>query len=119
MPILASMRITWSLSWPSSRQTTASAWPARCFEEEGYSSASQSFEGRNHVAGGCQMFRRRCFEDVGGFVANKAGGVDWIAVTTARMKGWKTESFREKSFFHLRHLGTAERSAFASCVFLR
>jgi hypothetical protein len=30
------------------------------------------------------------------------------------MMGWKTESFREKSFLHYRHLGTAERSIVAS-----
>jgi len=84
------------------------------FREDGYTSEQHSFEGRNHVAGGCQLFRRRCFEEVGGFVANRAGGVDWIAVTTARMKGWKTEAFRERYFFHHRHLGTAERSAFAA-----
>jgi biofilm PGA synthesis N-glycosyltransferase PgaC len=84
------------------------------FKEEGYSSERQSFEGHNHVAGGCQMFRKRCFEEVGGFTANAAGGVDWMAVTTARMKGWKTKSFREKSFFHHRHLGTAERSILSS-----
>ncbi len=30
------------------------------------------------------------------------------------MMGWKTRSFREKWFFHFRHLGTAERSAFAA-----
>jgi poly-beta-1,6-N-acetyl-D-glucosamine synthase len=40
--------------------------------------------------------------------------VDWIAVATARMMGWKTRSFREKSFFHHRHLGTAERSVLSS-----
>jgi glycosyltransferase involved in cell wall biosynthesis len=84
------------------------------FEEEGYSSERQSFEGQNHVAGGCQMFRKRCFEEIGGFIANEAGGVDWIAVTTARMLGWGTQSFREKSFYHHRHLGMAERSAFAA-----
>ena len=28
--------------------------------------------------------------------------------------GWKTQSFREKSFFHYRSLGTAERSLLAS-----
>ena len=83
------------------------------FQEEGYSSERQSFEGQNHVAGGCQLFRRRCFADIGGFIPNKAGGVDWIAVTTARMMGWKTRSFRQKSFFHHRHLGRAERSALA------
>src|SRR4029077_16938695 len=40
---------------------------------------------------------------------NRAGGIDWIAVTTARMKGWKTRSFQEKRFQHYRPLGTAER----------
>jgi poly-beta-1,6-N-acetyl-D-glucosamine synthase len=83
-------------------------------EEGGYSSATDSFEGQNHVSGQCQMFRRQCFQEIGGYFANKAGGIDWIAVTTARMVGWKTQSFREKSFFHHRHLGTAERSVFAA-----
>jgi glycosyltransferase involved in cell wall biosynthesis len=84
------------------------------FEEDGYSSATDSFEGQNHVAGGCQLFRRECFAEIGGYVPNKAGGIDWIAVTTARMMGWKTRSFREKSFFHHRSLGTAERGLLAS-----
>jgi glycosyltransferase involved in cell wall biosynthesis len=84
------------------------------FKEHGYSSDSDSFEGQNHVAGGCQLFRRRCFEDVGGYIPNKAGGIDWIAVTKARMLGWKTRSFREKAFFHHRSLGTAGRSKVAS-----
>jgi glycosyltransferase involved in cell wall biosynthesis len=84
------------------------------FKEEGYSSETDSFEGQKHVSGQCQIFRRKCFEDIGGYFANKAGGIDWIAVTTARMMGWKTQSFREKSFFHYRHLGTAERSVAAA-----
>jgi len=84
------------------------------FREEGYSSGTDSFEGQNHVAGGCQLFRRRCFQEIGGYAPNKAGGIDWIAVTTARMMGWRTRSFREKSFFHYRSLGTAERSQLAS-----
>ena len=84
------------------------------FREKGYSSESHSFEGHTHVAGGCQLFRKQCFDEISGFVPNKAGGVDWIAVTSARMMGWKTRSFREKSFFHHRHLGTAERSVLSS-----
>jgi len=84
------------------------------FQEDGYSSERHSFEGHNHVAGGCQLFRKQCFDEINGFVPNRAGGVDWIAVTTARMMGWKTRSFREKSFFHHRHLGTAERSVLSS-----
>jgi glycosyltransferase involved in cell wall biosynthesis len=84
------------------------------FVENGYSSATDSFEGERHVAGGCQLFRRECFEDIGGYVANRAGGIDWIAVTTARMKGWETRSFPEKVFFHHRTLGTGGRSPLAA-----
>jgi biofilm PGA synthesis N-glycosyltransferase PgaC len=84
------------------------------FKEEGYSSETDSFEGRKHVAGQCQVFRKECWEEIGGYIPHGAGGIDWMAVTTARMKGWKTESFREKSFFHHRHLGTAERSGISS-----
>jgi glycosyltransferase involved in cell wall biosynthesis len=83
-------------------------------EEGGYDSGTESFEGRNHVSGQCQLFRRECFEEIGGYRPNKAGGIDWMAVTTARMMGWTTRSFREKSFFHHRSLGTAERGRLAS-----
>jgi glycosyltransferase involved in cell wall biosynthesis len=78
-------------------------------EDGGYDTARDSFEGENYVAGGCQLFRHRCFEEIGGYVPNPAGGVDWIAVMSARMKGWKVQSFPEKRFHHYRSLGTAER----------
>ena len=83
-------------------------------EGDEYDSARDSFEGENHVAGGCQLFRRQCFLDIGGYIPNPAGGIDWIAVTTARMKGWKTQSFPEQRFHHYRTLGTAERSNWAA-----
>jgi glycosyltransferase involved in cell wall biosynthesis len=83
-------------------------------EDDGYDSARHSFEGENHVAGGCQLFRRRCFEDIGGYIPNPAGGIDWVAVTTARMKGWRTRSFPQKRFHHYRPLGTAGRSGMAA-----
>jgi len=84
------------------------------FREEGYRSDVDSFEGAKHVPGGCQLFRRETFEQIGGFRASPHGGVDWIAVTTARMRGWKTRSFREKYFFHHRPLGTAQRGSLAT-----
>lgn len=84
------------------------------FIEAGYDSSRDSFEGQAHVAGGCQLFRRECFEEIGGFVPHEAGGVDWIAVTTARMNGWKTRAFKQKSFFHHRTLGTAQQGAIAA-----
>jgi glycosyltransferase involved in cell wall biosynthesis len=80
----------------------------------GYDSARDSFEGENYVAGPCQLFRRRCFEEVGGYVPIRVGGVDWVAVMTARMKGWRTRSFREMRFNHHRVLGTAERNILAA-----
>jgi glycosyltransferase involved in cell wall biosynthesis len=83
-------------------------------EDGGYDTARDSFEGENHVAGGCQLFRKQCFEEVGGYIPNPAGGIDWIAVTTARMKGWKTRSFPEKRFHHYRSLGTAGKSNWAA-----
>jgi len=84
------------------------------FIEDGYSSLTDSFEGGKHVAGGCQLFRRECFDEIGGYIPNKAGGIDWIAVITARMKGWETQSFKEKYFIHYRSLGTAESYLIAS-----
>jgi len=84
------------------------------FKEEGYSSETDSFEGRSNVPGQCQLFRRQCWEQIGGYIPHRAGGIDWMAVTTARMMGWKTESFRERFFFHYRHLGTAKRSVLSS-----
>jgi glycosyltransferase involved in cell wall biosynthesis len=80
-------------------------------EDGGYDTARDSFEGENYVAGGCQLFRYECFKEIGGYVPNRAGGVDWIAVISARMKGWKVQSFAEKRFHHYRTLGTAQKSA--------
>jgi len=84
------------------------------FTEEGYDSMKDSFEGENYVAGPCQLFRYQCFKEIGGYVPNRAGAVDWIAVMTARMRGWKTQSFSEKRFHHHRKMGTAERGVLSS-----
>jgi glycosyltransferase involved in cell wall biosynthesis len=83
-------------------------------QQGGYDSTKTSFEGENHVAGPCQLFRYRCFQEIGGYIPNRAGGIDWIAVMTARMIGWKTRSFAEKRFHHHRTLGTAGRGTVAA-----
>jgi biofilm PGA synthesis N-glycosyltransferase PgaC len=62
-----------------------------------------------HVAGPLQVFRRKCLNDIGGYVPSKSGGVDHIAVITARMKGWKTRTFPDKVYRHHRQMGTAAR----------
>jgi glycosyltransferase involved in cell wall biosynthesis len=61
-----------------------------------------------HVSGACQVFRRECFEQIGGYVPIKGGGIDHIAVITARMKGWRTRTFTEKECLHHRQMGTAQ-----------
>lgn len=63
-----------------------------------------------HVSGACQIFRKQCFAEVGGYVPIKGGAIDWIAVTTARMKGWETRTFLERVCFHHRKIGTGNHS---------
>jgi len=63
------------------------------------------FMNDEHVSGGAQIFRRACFEEVGGYIPMRRGGEDWAAVTSARMKGWRTRSYTEKLFVHHRPMG--------------
>ncbi len=69
------------------------------------------FTNIEHVSGACQLFRRKCFEEIGGYVPIRGGGIDWAAVTTARMKGWKTRTFTQKTCLHHRKMGTGSVSA--------
>ena len=66
----------------------------------------------DHVSGACQFFRRRCFDEIGGYTPIKGGGIDWVAVTTARMLGWTTRTFVERTCTHHRAMGTADRNPF-------
>jgi biofilm PGA synthesis N-glycosyltransferase PgaC len=82
---------------------------------EGGRAYNYDFVGIEHVSGMCQMFRRECFEEIGGYQGVKSGGIDLIAVLSARAKGWETRTFVEKSFVHHRtqsgalHTGLRER----------
>ena len=71
---------------------------------------AHQFAQLDHVSGACQMFRRSCFDSVGGYKPVTGGAIDWIAVTTARMNGWKTRTFTGKVSFHHRKLGTGNSS---------
>ena len=72
------------------------------------------FASTDHVSGACQLFRKACFEQIGGYLPIKGGGIDWVAVTTARMKGWTTRTFTEKVCNHHRKIGTGDSSQLMS-----
>ncbi len=76
------------------------------FDQPGRHTYAHPNANLTHVSGACQLFRKECFAQVGGYIPVKGGAIDWIAVTTARMKGWQTRTFTEKVCFHHRKLGT-------------
>ena len=79
---------------------------------EGNGTYDYRFTSIEHVSGACQVFRRECFEDIGGYTPVKGGGIDYLAVISARMKGWKTRTFTDNVCHHHRVIGTAENSVF-------
>ena len=65
------------------------------------------------VCGAIQLFRRKCYEDIGGYIPIKRG-IDAIAEVMARMQGWEVRSFPEFKVLHHRSTGTAEQSALSA-----
>ena len=59
------------------------------------------------VAGAVQLFRRKCFEQVGGYRAMPLGGIDAAAEIAARMNGWVTKTFPDLQVQEHRMTGSA------------
>ena len=55
-----------------------------------------------------QVFRRKCYEQIGGYIPCENGGEDSCAEIIARMHGWNTWSFPEIKVVHNRPVGMAE-----------
>lgn len=70
------------------------------------------FVSLEHVSGACQLFRRECFEAIGGYPSLRSGGIDMVAVFSARAKGWQTRTFCDKVCQHHRKMGGAQHSGF-------
>jgi glycosyltransferase involved in cell wall biosynthesis len=66
------------------------------------------------VAGAVQLFRKACFEQIGGYLPIPGGMEDGIAVITARYKGWDTRSIKGLAVLHHRELGTVGRTLYAA-----
>ena len=62
------------------------------------------------VAGAVQLFRRKCFEQVGGYRPMPNGGIDAAAEIAARMHGWTTRTFAEFPVQEHRMTGSATSS---------
>jgi poly-beta-1,6-N-acetyl-D-glucosamine synthase len=61
-----------------------------------------------HVAGGVQMFRRDCYDAIGGYVPLQWGGDDYVAEVSARKLGWRSQSFPNIHVLHRRVTGSEE-----------
>ncbi len=68
------------------------------------------FKSPEHVSGACQMFRRECLDDIGGYRPISSGGIDLIALLSAQAKGWETWRFTEKVCLHHRNVGSGEHA---------
>jgi len=62
---------------------------------------------RNSVSGAVQLFRRKCYLDIEGYRALDYGGIDAVAESMARFKGWEVKTFGDIIFYHHRRTGTA------------
>jgi len=61
------------------------------------------------VAHAVQLFRRKCFDALGGYVALPYGGPDSHAEVQCRMNGWHVQSFADLPVYHHRPGGGADR----------
>jgi biofilm PGA synthesis N-glycosyltransferase PgaC len=59
------------------------------------------------VAGAVQLFRRECFEQIGGYMPLPYGGIDAAAEIMARTKGWSVRTFFDLEILEHRRTGSA------------
>jgi len=64
----------------------------------------------NSVGSAVQMFRRTCYEEIGGYLPLEVGGEDAAAEVMARSHGWQVRSFEDLPVLHHRRTGTATKS---------
>lgn len=60
------------------------------------------------VAGGIQMLRRECFDQIDGYHPLQFGGEDWLAQLDAKMAGWQVNAYPELPVQHYRPTSSAD-----------
>jgi glycosyltransferase involved in cell wall biosynthesis len=68
------------------------------------------------VAGAVQLFRRACFDNVGGYLPLPNGGVDAAAEIIARSRGWRVRTLPELRVLEHRRTGAATSRPLAARV---
>jgi poly-beta-1,6-N-acetyl-D-glucosamine synthase len=68
---------------------------------------SRKGNSEDSIAGGIQMFRRACFEQIGGYTPLYHGGSDWLAQIEAKMAGWDRRARKDLPVLHYRPSSTA------------
>ena len=61
---------------------------------------------KDHVRGATKVYRRKCFEDIGGI--ESVNGWDSIDEWRAQMRGWQTRTYEEIKIFHHRPTGASD-----------
>lgn len=77
-----------------------------CHDTKGQLRAESPGDPAFHVRGATKIYRRRCWEQIGGLIA--APGWDSIDELKANMLAWTTQTFREVPITHYRYTGTAD-----------
>jgi len=67
------------------------------------------------VAGGIQLFRRKCYESIGGHLPMPYGGEDWLCEIISRMKGWDVVAFPDIVAYH-HNPSAAKRGALKDAI---
>lgn len=60
------------------------------------------------IGGAYQLFRRDCFDRIGGYLQMELGGEDTIACVSVRAHGWKAQAFQDLVAYHYRPTGAAQ-----------
>ncbi len=66
------------------------------------------------VGGAVQLFRKECYDQVGGYLPLECGGVDAAAEIMARMKGWTVRKFPGNRVWEHRRTGSAGKGILAA-----
>lgn len=68
------------------------------------------------VAGAVQLFRQSCFDEVGGYLPLRRGGIDAAAEIIARRRGWLVRTFEDIPVLEHRRTGHAAGSSLSARV---